>query len=182
MNNAAPVAIPTGASHLRLRPADTADDGFACALFAATRREAFERGGLHGPMLEQLLQQQFRLQTAGYLRQFPGAVAYIIERHCEAIGRSWLSCRSEAWHIIDIALLPQHCGQGIGTAIFRGIEMAARSRGVGALTLTVSVGNVRARRLYRRLDFSTAATSPDGHYVNMIKPLAADIVWPCPDC
>jgi ribosomal protein S18 acetylase RimI-like enzyme len=53
---------------------------------------------------------------------------------------------------IALAILPDHRGRGVGGALLREIRYVARSRGYGALSLSVEHGNL-ALRLYERSGF-----------------------------
>jgi ribosomal protein S18 acetylase RimI-like enzyme len=59
-------------------------------------------------------------------------------------------------NIHDIAVLPEHRGRGIGAALLRAVEVAARERGCVKLTLEVQENNRRARHLYERLGLAQA--------------------------
>jgi len=156
---------------LRLRPAGTVDQPFIRHLFERVRSGQFAASGLSGAILDQILEQQFRSQTAGYAAQFPGALSLIVTRDATAIGRLLLHCTSERWHIVDIALLPAECGRGTGSVIFDALEASARQRGVGALTLSVLAGNPAARRFYLRQGFADAGQAGAAH-IAMRKTLA----------
>jgi GNAT superfamily N-acetyltransferase len=53
---------------------------------------------------------------------------------------------------IALAILPDHRGRGVGGALLREIRYVARSRGYGALSLSVEHGNP-VLRLYERSGF-----------------------------
>ncbi len=82
---------------------------------------------------------------------------------------------------IGIALLQDYWGQGIGTAMFRMMEQAARNRGgIRQMELEYVEGNARARGLYEKMGFRIVAMHPntlcqaDGSYAHsylMIKEL-----------
>jgi ribosomal protein S18 acetylase RimI-like enzyme len=148
---------------LRLRPAGPADEVFTRELFSTVRAAQFAAGGLSGPILDEVIAQQFRSQMAGYAAQFPGALSLIVTRNGTAIGRLLLHCASERWHIIDIALMPADCGRGAGTKILDALEASARQRGAGTLTLSVLSGNLAARRLYLRQGFSETGEAGATH-------------------
>lgn len=167
----APVAIVPADPDLQLRPAGTTDEAFFRHLFAATRAGAFMAAGPSGPMLAELLDQQFRLQVDGHRQLFPEAQIFAIVRQDDRIGRLVVHCAELRWHVVDIALLPARCGQGAGTAVMVGIAAAARMRGVGALTLTVLASNSGARRLYARLGFAETGAVAGSAYLNLIKRL-----------
>ncbi|UVO33677.1 GNAT family N-acetyltransferase [Bradyrhizobium arachidis] len=156
---------------LRLRPASPIDGPFIRHLFEQVRTGQITASGLSGPIVSQVIAQQFRSQAAGYALQFPGAISMIVTRGGTAIGRLLLHCASERWHIVDIALLPGDCGRGTGKQIFGALETSARQRGVGALTLSVLASNLTARRFYARQGFAEAGSVGAAH-IAMKKDLA----------
>ena len=171
MIDGAPLDIVPDDPALRLRPASPIDEPFIRHLFEEVRTGQFTATGLSGPIVGQIIAQQFRGQAAGYAAQFPGAISLIVTQDGTAIGRLLLHCESEHWHIIDIALLPADCGRGAGTKILDALEASARQQGLGALTLSVLADNSAARRFYLRQGF--AETGPAGAaHIAMRKDLA----------
>src|SRR4051812_35712236 len=148
---------------LRLRAAGPIDAAFIRLLFEETRTGQFAAAGLPRPILDQVIAQQFRSQTAGYAAQFPGAISLIVTRDGAAIGQLLLHCASERWHIVDIALLPADCGRGAGTKILGALAASARRRGIAALTLTVLAANAAARRFYLRHGFIETGQAGASH-------------------
>lgn len=123
----------------------------------------FTATALSGPIVGQIIAQQFRSQAAGYAAQFPGAISLIVTQDGTAIGRLLLHCESEHWYIIDIALLPADCGRGAGTKILDALEASARQQGVGALTLSVLADNSAALRFYLRRGFAETGQAGAAH-------------------
>ena len=156
---------------LRLRPTNAGDEPFTRHLFHEVRGGQFAAAGLSGPILELVVEQQFRSQAAGYAAQFPGAISLIVTQDGTAIGRLLLHCAGESWHVIDIALLPAACGRGIGTRIIEALEARARQRHVIALTLSVLATNAAARRFYLRQGFAEVGQAGASH-IAMRKDLA----------
>lgn len=83
--------------------------------------------------------------------------------------------RQKARHRADIgiALLQDYWGQGIGTAMFRMMEQAARHRGgIRQMELEFVEGNTRARGLYEKMGFRIVSMHPnavrqaDGSYAH----------------
>ncbi|RXT34698.1 GNAT family N-acetyltransferase [Bradyrhizobium betae] len=148
---------------LRLRPAGPSDEPFIRHLFEEVRTGQFAATGLSGPILDQVIAQQFSSQTAGYAAQFPDALSLIVTRDGTAIGRLLLHCASERLHIVDIALLPADCGHGAGTKIIESLAASARQLSVEALTLTVLASNVAAHRFYLRRGFAETGQAGAAH-------------------
>ena len=72
----------------------------------------------------------------------------------EDIGRLYLYRRESAHHVLDIALLPEHCGKGYGGGMMQDLLDEAAAAGK-PFTIHVEKFNP-AMRLYRRLGFVTA--------------------------
>jgi GNAT superfamily N-acetyltransferase len=94
---------------------------------------------------------QFNAQTAHYRENYPGASLQIIERDGEPIGRLYVMRWEREIRIMDIALLPEHRGAGIGTKLLRELQKEAAAAGK-PLTIHVERFNP-ALQLYQRLGF-----------------------------
>lgn len=64
-------------------------------------------------------------------------------------------------NIHDVAVLPEHRGQGIGKALFAEIERVSRQRSCCKLTLEVLEGNEGAKGLYQKLGFNPYLLNPE---------------------
>ena|SRR5688572_25792764 len=130
----------------------TDDDlAFVSDLYASTRREEVAMTGWPADMQANFLAQQAAAQHSHYTIHFADAEWLIIERDGRAIGRLYLRETAGDLHIIDISLLPDSRGQGLGGAILADILDLARDRG-DAVTIHVERNNP-ARSLYARLGF-----------------------------
>jgi hypothetical protein len=89
---------------LRLRPTNAGDEPFTRHLFREVRGGQFVAAGLSGPILEQVVEQQFRSQAACYAAQYPDAISLVVTRNETAIGRLLLHCAGESWHVIALTL------------------------------------------------------------------------------
>jgi [ribosomal protein S18]-alanine N-acetyltransferase len=59
----------------------------------------------------------------------------------------------EELHLLNIAVAPQHQGQGLGQRLMKVVQNQARRHQLPTLWLEVRDSNQRARSLYRRLGF-----------------------------
>lgn len=141
--------VRTRESGLGLRPMIDADLPFLGGLYASTRTEELA----HVPWTEAqkaaFLDMQFRAQHAHYQANYPNALWLVIERDGEPIGRLYLVRWPRELRLIDIAILPQYRGQGVGTAILLDLFEDAADKPV---TIHVEKNNP-AMRLYARLGF-----------------------------
>src|SRR5688572_12523971 len=136
---------------LRLRPITPEDDAFLAGLYASTRAEELAVTGWSAEEMAAFCRQQYDAQSAHYRENYPGASLQVIERDGQAIGRLYVARWEREIRIMDIALLPEHRGSGIGTQLLRELQDEARSAGK-SLTIHVERFNP-ALRLYQRLGF-----------------------------
>ena len=156
-----------------LRPAAESDHDFLRVLFLSTREQ--ELAALPGgaDAHRRLFDGQFSAQLHSYRHAFPQAVDAIIEVLGIAVGRLYVDRVQGTLHLVDISLLPEYRGRGIGTALIRALLDEAASVS-GAVKLSVAASNP-ARRLYERLGFRTVGS--DGIYLFQVagntRPVAA---------
>lgn len=146
--------IPTNAHSIRLRPANSDDQAFLFDLYRSTRAEELSAWGWDEAQQQAFLNLQFRGQQAHYA-EYPNTNHQIIldgelPIGCP-IGRILTSHLMDEIRLVDIALLPEHRGQGIGAALIQSLFEEAASEGK-AVRLHV-VKEARALRLYQRLGF-----------------------------
>lgn len=106
---------------------------------------------------------QFEAQDLHYRTHYPNARFQLIVHEGRRVGRLYLHEAGEEIRIMDIALLPEARGCGIGSLLLREIlaQAAASNR---VVTLHVEFNNP-ARRLYDRLGFRHVAD--EGVYLRM---------------
>ena len=151
--------LPQG---MTLRPAAEADEPFLRHVYGTTRSDELAAMSWGEATREAFLDQQFTAQAVDYRRRFPEARFLVVEREGKPIGRLYLADSDDAVHVLDIALLPQHRGHGLGEALLRWVAEGGRR-----LTLSVARWNP-AQRLYLRLGFTVVAD--DGVYLAMERP------------
>jgi len=98
---------------------------------------------------------QFEAQDAYYREHYHPATFDVIEVDGEPTGRLYVARWEEEIRIIDVALLPEHRGRGIGTTLIRGLLDEAAATGKRLSTHVES--HNPARRLYERLGFEEVA-------------------------
>jgi ribosomal protein S18 acetylase RimI-like enzyme len=151
-----PPPLRAAADHgISYRPMTDGDLPFLAELYASTRREEVAQVGWPAELQEAFLRQQFEAQHSHYLAHHSDAEWLVVERAGAAIGRLYLRETPERFHIVDISLLPESRGQGIGGAILRDVLAAAGDAGK-PVSIRVEQFNP-ARRLYDRLGFRTIA-------------------------
>jgi ribosomal protein S18 acetylase RimI-like enzyme len=138
-----------------LRPETDADIPFLLQLYASTREAELAPVPWTAEQKHHFLAGQFQAQRHHYRTYFSDSAFDVIEQNGEPTGRLYLQMRQTQLHIIDIALLPNRCGRGTGTAILQALQATARESGKG-VGIMVEKFNP-ALRLYRRLGFSVIA-------------------------
>ena len=154
---------------LHFRPIETTDEAFLCRLYASTRQTEMARSGWPAETVAEFLAQQFSLQHRYYQKHFPDGEFWLIERDGQAIGRLYLFWGETTLQIIDISLLPECRGAGLGSGLLADLLEQAEARGL-AVGLHVE-GDNPAFRLYQRFGFEVAGEN--GIYLKMRKPAAA---------
>lgn len=147
-----PVPLELASRGVGLRPEAVDDEDFLRRLYISVRWE--ELAGVPWPNEAKgaFLGEQFGLQSSYYRKHYPGAAWGIIMSDVEPVGRLYLHQGREDLRIIDITLLPEHRGRGIGGGFIRAVFTQAMRAGTG-VSIHVEVFNHKARRLYDRLGF-----------------------------
>jgi len=136
---------------ISLRPITPEDESFLARLYASTREQELAQINWSDEQKALFCRLQFNAQTTDYQRNYPDASFDIIERDGVAAGRLLVLRSDDAVHVIDIALLPEHRGAGIGTKFLRELQEEAAAAGK-KLSIHVEIFNP-ARRFYERLGF-----------------------------
>ena len=154
-------------SGISLRPYCAEDQELLFAVYAGTRKDEVAAFGWSAPQQEVFLRMQFNAQRRGYEAAYPQADHQIICLDGQPIGRMMVQRATDHAHLVDIALLPEYRGRGIGGALLR--ELAAQSDTAHVpVRLQVHKTNAGARRLYERLGF--IQTGEDEMYYQMERP------------
>ena len=132
---------------ITLRPVCPDDEVFLFELYSSTRIEEVTAWGWDTEQQEAFLKMQFAAQQQGYRVQFPQATHRIVLLNDCPMGRIITLSGEHEIRLIDIALLPEHRGVGIGTNLIQDILAEAKQTGK-TVRLHVSRSN-RAIRLPR---------------------------------
>ena len=133
------------------RPIEKTDLPFLSRLYASTRAEEMNRVPWSEQEKLEFLQGQFHAQHTFYMENFPNSSFDLILVNENEAGRLYLDEREDEFRIIDISLLPEFRGTGIGTTILKDIQSQANSV---AKKVRIHVEkNNPAMSLYRRLQF-----------------------------
>jgi ribosomal protein S18 acetylase RimI-like enzyme len=136
---------------ISLRPITPADESFLARVYASSRAEELEITGWSDGQKADFCRRQFDAQSAYYVANYPEALFQIIERDGWPLGRLYVARWEKEIRIVDITLLPEARGSGIGTKLLRDLQEESRVAGK-SLTIHVERFN-RALGLYQRLGF-----------------------------
>jgi len=150
--NASPETKPDG--HLppvSLRPERAGDEHFLYEVYASTRAEELALTNWDAQTRRLFLDHQFQAMRQGYRSMFPSGIFSVIELAGQPVGRIVTNRSAQELRVVDLALLPPHQNQGIGTQLMRQVcAEAAAAR----LPVRLSVlKNNRALSWYARLGF-----------------------------
>jgi GNAT superfamily N-acetyltransferase len=139
---------------ISLRPTRLEDQEFLVRVYASTREEELARAAWPDGEKEQFIHAQFTAQDRYYRENYPGYDFQVILVGGAPAGRLYLHRRPAEIRIMDIALLPEFRGKGIGSALLAEILAEGERQG---LPVTIHVERFNpALRLYERLGFRLA--------------------------
>lgn len=147
-----------------LRRAVADDKAFLLRLYASTREEELAQTGWGEAEKRAFLVMQFDAQDRHYREHFPDARFDIVEVDGEAAGRLYVDCGTDEIRVLDIALLPEQRGRGVGRVLMRALQSEATSHRK-PVVLHVEEYNP-ACRLYLRLGF--VPVKRDGIHIRMM--------------
>jgi ribosomal protein S18 acetylase RimI-like enzyme len=134
-----------------LRAAAPDDEELLYRVYAGTRTEELAPVPWTEAQKEAFLRMQFRAQSQDYAANYPDAAFLVILVDGAPAGRLYVDRRQDELLIVDIALLPEHRGNGVGGAILRDLLAEAAAAGK---PVRIHVEHMNpALRLYERLGF-----------------------------
>lgn len=141
---------------ITLRPVTPDDEPFLYRTFASTRIDELAALGWDSAQQELFLRMQYNMQSRVFAAQHPEADHHIILYNDEPAGRLMVNRAESEMTMIDLALLPEYRGAGIGSFLIKELlaEALATNR---PLRLHVLKSNTAAIRLYERLGFKVCA-------------------------
>jgi ribosomal protein S18 acetylase RimI-like enzyme len=152
--------LDSAAGSLRCRPQLPGDETFLWEVYAGTRQEELDLTDWGPEQRKVFLDSQFKAMRVSYASQFPRGEFSVIMLGAQRIGLMVVDRAQNELRLVDIALLPEFRGRGIGTFFLR--ELVSESAlAQKPLRLHVLTGS-RPRRLYARLGF--VKIEEDGPY------------------
>jgi len=146
----------SSAAEITLRPITASDDALLLRIYASTRESELLMVPWSDEQKADFVRMQFAAQTESY-RHYTGKEYSIVEVNGEAAGRLLLDVLTTEVRIVDITILPEWRGSGVGTALLEGVIARAKTSGV-PVSIYVEQHNP-AKRLYERLGFKVTGQS-----------------------
>jgi GNAT superfamily N-acetyltransferase len=152
-----------GLDGVELRPSRETDREFLVALYASTRSDELAATSWTPDERDAFVRMQFDLQDRHYRSAYPHAEHSLIVGGGRPIGRVIVNRGAREIRVVDISLMPEHRGHGIGSALLRRVLAEATVAGL-PVGLSVQAANP-ARHLYERLGF--AVTDASNFYLSL---------------
>ena len=141
---------------ISLRPETDDDLEFTAALYASTREEELRPVQWSDEQKAAFLRQQFDAQRMHYRQNYDAAEFSIIVDDGVPVGRLYIHRNGDDVRLMDIGLMPDHRGRGLGEMLVRRILDAAATEG-NTVSIHVEMYNP-AMRMYQRLGFQQIDT------------------------
>ncbi|MEO5914477.1 MAG: GNAT family N-acetyltransferase [Luteolibacter sp.] len=134
-----------------LRAATGDDTEFLAAVYASTRMEELTATDWDDAQKTEFCRMQFVAQDAHYRQHYPTAEFCVIEAGGNSVGRLYVDRWTREIRIMDIAILPEYRGKGIGSHLLLELQ---RQAAASERSLSIHVERFNpALSLYERLGF-----------------------------
>lgn len=140
--------------NVSLRPAEPADEEFLVGLYATTRADELALVDWTVEQKAAFVRHQFDAQAHHYREHYTTATFDVILVDGEPAGRLYVDRWPSETRIVDVALLPEWRGRGIGAELIERIQAEGRE-----VSIHVERFNP-AQRLYARLGFVSEDAGP----------------------
>ncbi|CAM2066829.1 GNAT family N-acetyltransferase [Sulfidibacter corallicola] len=157
-----------GTLHVSLRPAEERDTAFLSEVYRSTRLEEMQASGWSEKEIVDFLEFQFQAQHKFYHEQWPSTDFDLILVNGVPAGRLYVDRRDDEIRVVDIALLPDYRGKGIGGDLLR--EILAEAHGKDQPVRIHVEHNNPAMHLYLRLGFKKVDTNGVYHLMECPPP------------
>lgn len=140
------------AEQIKLRTVDeAADEAFLLQVYGSSRADELARVPWSEEQKQAFVKMQFTAQRDHYAAVYPQARHDIIYVDETAAGRIYVDRDAERVHVLDVTVLPEHRGRGVGSTLLRRLMDEAGASGK-AVTIYVEFFNP-SLRLFERLGF-----------------------------
>jgi ribosomal protein S18 acetylase RimI-like enzyme len=151
---------------ITLRPITDGDQEFLLRLYGSTREEELRQVPWTADQKDAFVRQQFTAQHAWWTEHYPSASFDLVLSGGEPVGRLYVDRWETEIRIVDVAVVPEWRGRGIGERLIRAVFAESDAAGK-QVSIHVEQYN-RARRLYERLGFEYRDTAA-GVYLLMVR-------------
>jgi ribosomal protein S18 acetylase RimI-like enzyme len=134
-----------------LRPVADADRDLILSLYASTRAGELAQVPWSEAQKQAFLQHQVAAQERHYRERYPTSQHEVIMTGERPLGRLWLDRQPDRVHILDLTLLPEARGAGVGSALLRSLQAEAAAVTIYLESFTPSLP------LFERLGFAKEA-------------------------
>lgn len=140
------------AFELNLRSIEVTDEPFLLALFLYCRPDLQYISNLNDENKDLLIKQQFYNRNTEIQKEYPKALLYIVTIENKQIGQFYIQRDIDNIHLIEIGLIPEFRGLGIGSRVIKDLLKEANINNQ-IVSLKVMWYNIRAKNLYLKLGF-----------------------------
>ena len=138
-----------------LRPVRPDDEELLCRVYASTRTEELAAVPWSEERKAAFLRMQFETQHRYYQEHYAGAEFSVVLAGGRPAGRLYVARWPEEIRLVDISVLPEHRGRGVGSKLLGDLLREGEEKG---LPVRIHVERMNpALRLYERLGFRVAA-------------------------
>jgi GNAT superfamily N-acetyltransferase len=141
---------------LTLRTVTPADRELLYRIYASTREEELAIVPFSAQEKHAFLRMQFGARERAYAERFPPEDHLIVEVDSEPAGYFWVHRQESELRLVDVALLPEHRGLGVGTELMTTLIAEARDRHLPVRLNVLATGT--ARSFYERFGFTAVGT------------------------
>jgi ribosomal protein S18 acetylase RimI-like enzyme len=150
-----------------LRPESPRDEPFIRRLILETVAQELGADAWPEPMRSHLLEIQYAARRQSHSANYPEAASRVILADGSEAGWVVVTVLPHEVRLVEIMILAQQRGKGIGTAVIRGVLADAGAEGK-PVRLHVNVTNHAAIRLYERLGFRRTAGNEVQHLMEAV--------------
>lgn len=136
---------------ISIRSISSSDFAFLKRVYRSTREDELQLTGWDETQKSKFIEFQFNAQHSHYTNAYDGAELNLILLKNIPVGRLYLWKTKIQIRIMDIALLPDYRGKGIGTRILNSLVQESEESGK-KLSIHVEYNNP-ALHFYEKLDF-----------------------------
>ncbi len=153
---------------ITLRPAGPDDEPLIFELYASTRAQEMTLVPWSDEQKRSFIRMQLTAQQDHYKQKYPKADHEIILAHGKPIGRLYVARLDDEIRIVDIVLLPEVRGNGVGTQILE--TLLAEGKMTGKIIRIYVESFNPSLKLFQRLGFVEA----EQHGIHVLLQWSAD--------